>query len=85
MVQFPGASAPDEDGGRLMSELPIVISAELGPHVAAFTCRIDGRPAAVINIRTRVDSTMRTQASWALLCAGADAAQTMGALHGVRR
>ena len=68
-----------------MPETPIVISTDLGPHVAAFTCQIDGRPAAVINIRTRVDPVLRAQAARALRCAGIDAAQAMGALHGVRR
>ncbi|MYR73023.1 MULTISPECIES: hypothetical protein [unclassified Streptomyces] len=67
-----------------MSVQPIVISAALGPRVAAFTCRIDGRPAAVVNTRIRVNPVMRTQAAMALLCAGVDAAQTMGALDGVR-
>ncbi|MFD4662503.1 hypothetical protein [Streptomyces halstedii] len=67
-----------------MSVQPIVISAALGPRVAAFTCRIDGRPAAVVNTRISVNPIMRTQAAMALLCAGVDAAQTMGALDGVR-
>lgn len=68
-----------------MSIQPIVTSADLGPHVAAFTCQIHRRPAAVINTRTRADPVMHTQAAMALLCAGIDAAQTMGALDGVRR
>ncbi|MBV7671418.1 hypothetical protein STHAL_18375 [Streptomyces halstedii] len=67
-----------------MSVQPIVISAALGPRVAAFTCRIDGRPAAVVNTRIRVNPAMHTQAAMALLCAGVDAAHTMGALDGVR-
>lgn len=68
-----------------MSVQPIVIGAELGPSVAAFTCNIDGRRAAVVNTRVRADPEMRTQAAWALLCAGIDAAQTIGAFDGVHR
>lgn len=67
-----------------MSVPPAVLTAALGLNIAAVTCRIDGQPVAVVNIRTRVDPVMRTQATWALLCAGIDAAHAMGALHGVR-
>ncbi|WP_326700247.1 hypothetical protein OG909_24945 [Streptomyces sp. NBC_01754] len=67
-----------------MSVQPMVISAALGPRVAAFTCHINGRAAAVINTQVGADPAMRTQAALALLCAGVDAAQTMGALDGVR-
>lgn len=67
-----------------MSTQPIVITAELGPGVATVTCQINGRPAAAINTQIRVDPIMRTQAALVLLCLGADAAQTMGALDGVR-
>lgn len=68
-----------------MSAQPIVTSTDLGPNVAAVTCTIRRRPAAVINTRTRADPTLCTQAAMALLCAGIDAAHTMGALGGVRR
>lgn len=61
-----------------------VISAALGPNVAAVTCRIDGRPTAVINTRSRTDARIRTQAALALLSCGIDAGLTMGALDGVR-
>ena len=67
-----------------MSVQPIVISAALGPRVSAFTCRINGRQAAVVNTQIRADPAMHTQAALALLCSGIDAAQTMGALDGVR-
>jgi hypothetical protein len=67
-----------------MSITPIVITAALGQNVAAFTCRINGRPAAVINTRTRTDPTLHTQAAMALLCGGIDAGAAMGVLHGVR-
>ena len=68
-----------------MHSAPIVIAVALGPHVAALTCLINGRRAAVVNTRTRADPVMRTQACLALLAAGIDAAHTMGALDGVRR
>lgn len=71
--------------GGSMSEAPIVITAALGQNVAAVTGQIDGRPTAVINTRARADPAMYNQATWALLCAGVDAAHTMGALDGVRR
>lgn len=71
--------------GGPMSVAPIVITAALGPKVAAVTGQIKGRPTAVVNTRARADPAMHTQAAWALLCAGIDAAQTMGALDGVRR
>lgn len=63
---------------------PILISADLGPRVAAFTCRLDGRPTAVINTLTRTQPSMRTQAAVALLGCGIDAGHVLGALHGVR-
>lgn len=68
-----------------MSAVPIVITAPLGQNIAAFTCQIDGRHAAVINTRARTDPTLHTQAAMVLLCCGIDAGQAMGALHGVRR
>jgi len=68
-----------------MSTQPIISSTDLGPNVAAVTCTIRRRRAAVINTRTRADPIMRNQAAMALLCIGIDAAQTMGALDGVRR
>lgn len=63
---------------------PILISAELGPRVAAFTCRLDGRPTAVVNTLTRTQPRMRAQATAALLGCGIDAGHALGALHGVR-
>lgn len=63
---------------------PHIISEDLGPRVAAFTCRTHGRPAAVINERAAHDPVLYTQAAWVLLCCGIDAAHTMGALSGVR-
>lgn len=67
-----------------MPDEPILISADLGPRVAAVTCRLDGRPTAVINTRTRADPCMRVQAAIALLACGIDAGHALGALHGVR-
>lgn len=67
-----------------MSAQPIVIATELGQNVAAVTGSINGRPTAVLNTRVRADPLMYSQAAWALLCIGIDAAQTMGALNGVR-
>ncbi|MFJ6615414.1 hypothetical protein ACIQPT_34635 [Streptomyces sp. NPDC091289] len=64
---------------------PIVISVALGPHVAALTCRIDGRPTAVINTLARTDPRICTEAAIALVGAGMDAGRTLGAIHGVRR
>lgn len=71
--------------GGAMSVAPIVITAALGLNVAALTCRINGRPTAVINTQARADPTLHTQAVMALLCCGIDAGQAMGALNGVRR
>ncbi|MFE9363726.1 hypothetical protein ACFYNN_13095 [Streptomyces sp. NPDC006978] len=67
-----------------MSTEPIVVTTALGPYVAAFTARLDERLVAVVNTQVRADPVMHTQAAFALLCAGIDAAQTMGALNGVR-
>lgn len=64
---------------------PIIISVALGPHVAALTGRINGRPTAVINTLARTDPRIRTEAALHLLGAGMDAGRTLGALHGVRR
>ncbi|MEV8354666.1 hypothetical protein ACFVTT_35485 [Streptomyces niveus] len=61
-----------------------IIAAALGPHVAAFTCTIDGRIVAVVNDRVHDDPALRTQATWALLATGMDAGHAIGALHGVR-
>ena len=63
---------------------PIVISAPLGPTVAAVTCRVNGRPTAVINTLARTEPRIRTQAAVALIGCGIDAGRTLGALHGVR-
>ena len=61
-----------------------IICAALGPNVAAFTCKIDGRTVAVVNDRVHDDPKLRTQATWALLATGMDAGHAIGALHGVR-
>jgi hypothetical protein len=63
---------------------PYVISEDLGPRAAAFTCRIHGRPTAVINTRAAREPVLYTQAAMALLCCGIDAAHALGALSGVR-
>lgn len=68
-----------------MPEPSPVITANLGPKVAAFTCRIDGRPVAVINTEAAHHPELRTQAAFALAGAGLDAGTILGALHGVRR
>ena len=62
-----------------------VIAANLGAKVAAFTCRIDGRPIAVINTEVAHRPELRTQAAFALAGAGLDAGLILGALHGIRR
>jgi hypothetical protein len=67
-----------------MPENATVVTADMGPTVAAFTCRIHDRTAAVINAAARHDPVLRTQAAWALTSAGLDAGQVIGALHGVR-
>lgn len=67
-----------------VSNQPCIISADLGPKVAAFTCRNHGTPTAVINQRAAEQPELYTQAAWALLCCGIDAGQAMGALNGVR-
>lgn len=67
-----------------MSVPPIVSTAALGLTIAALVCHINGQIAAVINTQARNDPAMRTEAAMALLCAGVDAAHTMGALDGVR-
>jgi hypothetical protein len=58
--------------------------ADLGPKVAVLTCRIDGRPAAVINSAARDDAAMCAQAAWALVSIGLDAGSIMGTLNGIR-
>jgi hypothetical protein len=68
-----------------MPETPSVVTANLGPKVAAYACRIDGKPAAVVNTQAAYDMTLRRQAAWALLCVGLDAGLILGALHGIRR
>lgn len=62
-----------------------VITGNLGPKVAAFTCRINGRPVAVINTEAAHQPELRTQAAFALIGAGLDAGLILGALHGIRR
>lgn len=68
-----------------MSAYPIVVAAPLAVNVAAFTCRIRGEPAAVINAAARDDPTLRAQAALALVAAGIDAGTILGALDGIRR
>lgn len=68
-----------------MPEPSPVIAANLGPKVAAFTCRnSEGRPVAVINSAAVHHPELRTQAAFALAGAGFDAGTILGALHGVR-
>ncbi|TRV72581.1 hypothetical protein FKN01_29790 [Streptomyces sp. 130] len=67
-----------------MPDEPILISADLGPRVAAFTARTNGRPTAVVNTRAHTQPRMRVQAAVALLACGIDAGHALGALHGVR-
>ena len=63
---------------------PRGITADLGTHIAAFTCRINGQPTAVVNQAAAHNPAMRTEALAALLCAGLDAGAILGALHGIR-
>jgi len=67
-----------------MPESSTVLTGNLGPKVAAFTTRIDGRPVAVINSEARVNPELRTQAAFALIGAGLDAGLVLGAIRGVR-
>ncbi|MEV6569993.1 hypothetical protein [Streptomyces sp. NPDC051577] len=68
-----------------MSDAKRIICADLGPNVAAFTCRINDQPTAVVNTAVERDTVMRHQAVGALLGAGFDAGAVLGVLHGVRR
>lgn len=68
-----------------MPESSTVLTGNLGPRVAAFTTRIDGRPVAVINTEVRTNPELRTQAAFALVGAGLDAGLILGAIHGIRR
>ncbi|MFG2873336.1 hypothetical protein [Streptomyces sp. NPDC048338] len=68
-----------------MPEKPAVITANLGPKVAAFTTSIHGKPAAVVNELAARNPELRHQAVCALLGVGLDAGLILGALHGVRR
>jgi hypothetical protein len=70
-------------------ELPVpdktrILTADLGPRIAAFTCCIDGQPAAVVNTATGHDAGIRAQAALVLARAGLDADLIIGALHGIR-
>ena len=67
-----------------MPESSTVITGNLGAKVAAFACRIDGRPVAIINTEAAYRPELRTQAAFALVGAGLDAGLILGALHGVR-
>lgn len=68
-----------------MREKPAVVTANLGPKVAAFTTHIDGRPTAVINAAAARNHELRHQATCALLGVGLDAGLILGALYGIRR
>lgn len=68
-----------------MPEKPAVVTANLGPKVAAFTTLIHGKPAAVINAAAAHNHELRSQATCALLGVGLDAGLIIGALYGVRR
>lgn len=61
-----------------------VLTADLGPHVAAVTCRINDQPVAIVNTAATRDNDLRKQAIWALIGAGVDAGLILGVLHGVR-
>lgn len=84
ILQNPELVVPVVRTGISVSIQPYVTTADLGPRIAAVTCRINGRPAAVINTTARTDPLLRTQVALALLGAGIDAGHTMGALNGVR-
>lgn len=62
-----------------------VITAELGLHIAALTCHINGRPTAVINQAVSHNRQLKSQAAYALIGVGMDAGLALGALHGIRR
>jgi hypothetical protein len=66
-----------------MPTTPTVLTADLGPHTAAYTCHINGQPTAVINTAATHNTAMRTQAARALTRAGLDAGLILGALHGI--
>ena len=68
-----------------MPESSTVLTGNLGAKVAAYTCRINGRPVAVINTAAAHRPELRTQAAYALAGAGLDAGLILGALHGIRR
>lgn len=68
-----------------MREKPAVVTANLGPKVAAFTTNIDGRPTAVINAAAAHNDELRHQATCALLKVGLNAKLILGALYGIRR
>lgn len=68
-----------------MPAVASVIAANLGRKVAAFTCTVDGRPAAVINTEVHRNTELRAQAAVALMGVGLDAGLILGALYGVRR
>lgn len=63
---------------------PVLATADLGPRVAVFTARVNGRPIGVVNHMARHDDEMRRQAMNSLLAVGFDARQIMGVLNGVR-
>lgn len=67
-----------------MPESSTVLTGNLGPKVAAFTTKIDGRPVAIINTEASTNPELRTQAAFALIGAGLDAGLVLGAIRGVR-
>ena len=68
-----------------MPETSPVVSANLGPSVAAYACVINGKPAAVVNTKAAHDPTLRVQAACVLLGIGLDVGLILGALYGIRR
>lgn len=68
-----------------MPAVATVIAANLGRRVAALTCTVDGRPAAVVNTEAQHNTELRAQATVALMGIGLDAGLILGALYGVRR
>lgn len=61
-----------------------IVTADLGPNIACLTCRVHGKPAAVVNTAVAEDREMRGQAAATLVANGYDAGQIIGVLRGVR-
>lgn len=85
MLCPPDDVVPGNYRGCRMPVRTIVVAAPLGANVAAFTCRVRGQPAAVVNVAAGDDPALRTQAALALAAAGIDAGTILGALDGIRR